>query len=116
MLFFFLLLVEMKDDSLSAYPLLDFKRKPNAVDELVCFQEAQTLPLFLVVPKRSEIVTPTLAPRVSHALPAGDSPQHTRSYSPTTRATFEKLKTQALIDHLIAQGVVALIRNAIPKE
>jgi len=29
-------------------PLLDFKGKKNAVDELVCFQEAQTLPLFVI--------------------------------------------------------------------
>ena len=49
----------MKDDSLSAYPLLDFRGKPNAVDELVCFQEAQTLPLFLIVPKTNPTFTPT---------------------------------------------------------
>ena len=40
-------------------PLLDFKGKPNAVDELVCFQEAQTLPLFLIVPKTNPTFTPT---------------------------------------------------------
>jgi len=105
LLFFFLFLVEMKEDSLGSYPLLDFKGKPNAVDELVCFQEAQILPLFLVVPKRVEMVTSTLAPGVSHASPAGDLSQQTRTYSLITRAVFERLKTQELIDHLIAEGV-----------
>jgi len=35
----------MKEDFLGSYPMLDFKGKPNAADELVCFQEAQTLGL-----------------------------------------------------------------------
>jgi len=39
-------------------PLLDFKGKANAVDELVCFQEAQTLPLFLIIPKTKPAFTP----------------------------------------------------------
>ena len=49
----------MKENSLSAHPLLDFKGKSNAVDELVCFQEAQTLPLFLIIPKIKPAFTPT---------------------------------------------------------
>jgi hypothetical protein len=32
-------------------PLLNGKGKGNGVDELVCFQEAQTLPLFILTLK-----------------------------------------------------------------
>jgi len=100
-------------------PLLDFKGKPNAVDELVCFQEAQTLPLFLIVPKTKPAFTPmTVKPPfnlISQA-PQSPLPSSTQSASsgnssstPTSstmsRATFGKLKTQALIDYLIAEGV-----------
>jgi len=74
--FLLFLLVEMKEDFLGSYPLLDFKGNPNAVDELVCFQEAQTLPLFLIMPKRKEMATPTPAPRVNHASPARDPSPH----------------------------------------
>jgi len=147
-------------------PLLDFKGKPNAVDELVCFQEAQTLPLFLIVPKTKTTFTPTtvkppfnLVTQASSQLASGTQNVSSGSGSSTpisstmTRAAFGKLKTQALIDYLIAEGVelddrkqtifrqqeitgaalvllsqedleryglpggvVALIRNAIPKE
>jgi len=100
-------------------PLLDFKGKPNAVDELVCFQEAQTLPLFLIVPKTKPAFTPmTVKPPfnlISQA-PQSPLPSSTQSASsgnssstPTSstmsRATFGKLKTQALVDYLIAEGV-----------
>ena len=100
-------------------PLLDFMGKANAVDELVCFQEAQTLPLFLIVPKTKPAFTPmTVKPPfnlVSQAPPSPlpsstqSAPSGNSSSTPTssnmTRAAFEKLKTQALIDYLIAEGV-----------
>jgi hypothetical protein len=35
-----------------------FKGNPNAVDELVCFQEAQLLPLFLLKLKKNPTFTP----------------------------------------------------------
>jgi len=50
--FFYLFLVDLKQFP-NSNPLLDFKGKRNAVDELVCFQEAQTLPLFLIIPRPS---------------------------------------------------------------
>ena len=100
-------------------PLLDFKGKPNAVDELVCFQEAQTLPLFLIVPKTKPTFAPmTVKPSlnlVTHALPSplpsstqspsSGSSSSTPISSTMTRAAFGKLTTQALIDYLIAEGV-----------
>ena len=109
----------MKKDSLSAYPLLDFKGKPNAVDELVCFQEAQTLPLFLIIPKIKPAFTPTtvklpfnLVPEATPSrLPSSTQSAGIRSSlsTPTsstmTRAAFETLETQELIDYLIAEGV-----------
>jgi len=109
----------MKKDSLSAYPLLDFKGKPNAVDELVCFQEAQTLPLFLIVPKTKPTFTPTTVKPpfnlVTQAHPSqlasGTQSSSSISGSSTpissamTRAAFGKLKTQALLDFLIADGI-----------
>jgi len=74
-----LLLVDMKEDSLSSYPLLDFKGKPNAVDELVCFQEAQVLPLFLVIPKTKPAFTPMIVKPpfnlVSQAPPSSSNTQ-----------------------------------------
>ena len=96
-------------------PLQDFKGKPNAVDELVCFQEAQTLPLFLVIPKTKPAFTPTTVKPpfnlVSQPLPSrtesassGSSSSGSISYT-MTRAAFEKLNTQELIDYLIVQGV-----------
>jgi len=119
LLFFFLLLVEMKEDSLGAYPLLDFKGKPNAVDELVCFQEAQTLPLFLIIPKtKPSFPSMTVKPPfnlVSQASPsplpssmqsaASGSISNTPTSSTMMRAAFENLSTQELIDYLIIQGV-----------
>ena len=109
----------MKEDSLSAYPLLDFKGKPNAVDELVCFQEAQTLPLFLIIPKTKPAFTPmTVKPPfnlVSQATPSPlasstqSAPSGNSSSPPISstmaRAVFGTLKTQALINYLIADGV-----------
>jgi len=100
-------------------PLLDFKGKPNAVDELVCFQEAQTLPLFLIVPKTKPTFTPMTAKPpfnlVSQIAPSqlalgtqsasSGSSSSTPISSTMTRAAFGKLKTQALIDYLIAEGV-----------
>ena len=100
-------------------PLLDFKGKANAVDELVCFQEAQTLPLFLIVPKTKPTFTPmTVKPPfnlVSQAPPSplasdtqsmsNGSSSSTPISSTITRVAFEKLKTQALIDYLIVDGV-----------
>ena len=100
-------------------PLLDFKGKPNAVDELVCFQEAQTLPLFLIVPKTNPTFTATTVKPpfnlVSQAHPSqlasgtqsvsSGSGSSMPTSSTMTRAAFEKLKTQALIDSLIAGGV-----------
>jgi len=115
LLFFFLLLVEMKENSLSAYPLLDFKGKANAVDELVCFQEAQTLPLFLVIPKTKPTFTRmTVKPPfnlVSQPPPSplASSTQNASSVSSSLstmkRAAFETLEMQELIDYLIVQGV-----------
>jgi len=115
LLFFFLLLVEMKENSLSAYPLLDFKGKANAVDELVCFQEAQTLPLFLVIPKTKPTFTRmTVKPPfnlVSQPPPSplASSTQNASSVSSSLstmkRAAFENLNPQELIDYLIAAGV-----------
>jgi len=119
LLFFFLLLVEMEEDSLSAYPLLNFKGKANAVDELVCFQEAQTLPLFLIIPKIKPAFTPTtvklpfnLVPEATPSrLPSSTQSAGIRSSlsTPTsstmTRAAFETLETQELIDYLSVQGV-----------
>jgi len=113
------LLVEMKEDSLSSYPLLDFKGNPNAVDELVCFQEAQTLPLFLIVPKTKPTFTPTPVkppfnlvsqappsplPSSMQSAPSGNS-SSTPISSTMTRAAFGKLETQELIDYLSVQGV-----------
>jgi len=100
-------------------PLLDFKGKPNAVDELVCFQEAQTLPLFLIVPKPKPTFTPTTVKPpfnlVTQAHPSqlasGTQSSSSISGSSTpisstmTRAVFGKLKTQALLDYLIADGI-----------
>ena len=100
-------------------PLLDFKGKPTAVDELVCFQEAQTLPLFLIIPKTKPTFTPMTAKPpfnlVSQIAPSqlalgtqsasSGSSSSTPISSNMTRAAFEKLKTQALIDYLIAEGV-----------
>ena len=100
-------------------PLLDFKGKPNAVDELVCFQEAQTLPLFLIVPKTKPTFTPTTVKPpfnlVSQASPSqlasgtqsssSGSGSSTPISSTMTRAVFGKLKTQALLDYLIADGI-----------
>ena len=100
-------------------PLLDFKGKPNAVDELVCFQEAQTLPLFLIVPKTKPTFTPMTAKPpfnlFSQIAPSqlalgtqsasSGSSSSTPISSTMTRAAFGKLKTQALIDYLIAEGV-----------
>jgi len=100
-------------------PLLDFKGKPNAVEELVCFQEAQTLPLFLIVPKTKPAFTPmTVKPPfhlVTQASPSqlassthsssSGSGSSTPISSPMTRAAFGKLKTQALLDYLIADGI-----------
>ena len=116
---FLLLLVEMKEDSISSYPLLDFKGKPNAADELVCFQEAQTLPLFLVVPKTALTFTPktaakphfkadsqagSLLPSSTQNTASGNS-ANTSISSAITRAAFEMLSPQELIDYLIVQGV-----------
>jgi len=109
----------MKEDSLSAYPLLDFKEKPNAVDELVCFREAQTLPLFLIIPKTKPAFTPMTvkppfnlmtreppSPLASSMQSAEIRSSSSGSQSSTmTRAAFETLETQALIDYLVSQGV-----------
>ena len=109
----------MKENSLSAHPLLDFKGKSNAVDELVCFQEAQTLPLFLIIPKIKPAFTPTtvkppfnlvsqapLSLLASSMQSAGiRSSLNTPISSNMTRAAFENLDTQALVDYLIEQGV-----------
>ena len=109
----------MKESSVSSYPLLDFKGKSNAVDELVCFQEAQTLPLFLIVPKTKPTFTPTPVKLpfnlVSQAPPSplasstqsasSGSNSSGSSLSTMKRAAFEKLNTQELIDYLIVQGV-----------
>ena len=119
LLFFFLLLVEMEEDSLSAYPLLDFKGKPNAVDELVCFQEAQTLPLFLIVPKTNPTFTPTtvkppfnlvsqapLSPLASSTQNAGIRSSSSPPISSTmTRAAFEQFDTDMVLSYLTSQGV-----------
>jgi len=98
-------------------PLLDFKGKQNAVDELVCFQEAQTLPLFLVKLKGNPTFTPakekppfnlvtvTQPPPSSTSQTVASSSSATTFTSSMTRAAFEKLKTQALIDYLISQGI-----------
>jgi len=100
-------------------PLLDFKGKPTAVDELVCFQEAQTLPLFLIIPKTKPTFTPMTAKPpfnlVSQIAPSqlalgtqsasSGSSSSTPISSTMTRAAFGKLKTQELIDYLIVQGV-----------
>jgi len=100
-------------------PLLDFKGKPNAVDELVCFQEAQTLPPFLIIPKTKPAFTPmtvkppvNLVSEITPSLPASStqSASSENSSSPPTlstmtRTVFEKLKTQALIDYLVVEGV-----------
>ena len=51
------ILVDLKQFP-NSNPLLDFEGKRNAVDELVCFQEAQTLPLFLIIPKIKPTFTP----------------------------------------------------------
>jgi len=100
-------------------PLLDFKGKANAVDELVCFQEAQTLPLFLIIPKTKPTFTPTtvkppfnlvsqapplLLPSETQSASSGSN-SSTPTSSTMTRAVFEKLKTQGLIDYLVAEGV-----------
>ena len=100
-------------------PLLDFKGKPNAVDELVCFQEAQTLPLFLIIPKTKPTFTPTtvkppfnlvsqapplLLPSETQSASSGSN-SSTPTSSTMTRAVFEKLKTQGLIDYLVGSGV-----------
>ena len=109
----------MKEGSVSSYPLLDFKGKPNAVDELVCFQEGQTLPLFLIVPKTKPAFTPTTvkppfnlvseatsSPLASSMQSAGiRSSLSTPTSSTMTRAAFGKLSPQELIDYLIAEGV-----------
>ena len=109
----------MKEGSVSSYPLLDFKGKPNAVDELVCFQEGQTLPLFLIVPKTKPAFTPTTvkppfnlvseatsSPLASSMQSAGiRSSLSTPTSSTMTRAAFETLETQELIDYLSVQGV-----------
>jgi len=109
----------MKENSLLAYPLLDFKGKRNAVDELVCFQEAQTLPLFLIIPKTKPAFTPTTvkppfnlvseatsSPLASSMQSAGiRSSLSTPTSSTMTRAAFGKLSPQELIDYLIAEGV-----------
>jgi len=108
----------MREESLNSYPLLDFKGKANAVDELVCFQEAQTLPLFLIIPKTRPTFTPmTVKPHfslVSQAPPSPIPPSiqsasgggvSSTPPSAMTRAVFEKRKTQATIDYLIAEGV-----------
>ena len=109
----------MKEDSLSSYPLLDFKGKTNAVGELVCFQEAQTLPLFLIIPKTKPAFTPMivkppfnliseapLSPLASSAQSASSGSLSSPPTSSTrTGAAFEKLETQGLIDYLIIQGV-----------
>ena len=89
------------------------------MDELVCFQEAQTLPLFLIIPKTKPTFTPmtvkppfNLVPQaLPSPLPSGTQCAGIRSSLSTpisstmTRAAFEKLKTQALIDYLIVDGV-----------
>ena len=109
----------MREESLNSYPLLDFKGKANAVDELVCFQEAQTLPLFLIIPKTRPTFTPmTVKPHFSLVSQAPPSPippsiqsasgggvSSTPPPSAMTRAVFEKRKTQAIIDYLRAEGV-----------
>jgi len=114
----FFSLVDLKQYP-NSRPLQDFKGKPNAVDELVCFQEAQTLPLFLIVPKTKPAFTPTtMKPPfnlVSQAHPSqlasgtqsssSGSGSSTPISSTMTRAAFGKLKTQTLIDYLIAEGV-----------
>jgi len=109
----------MKNDSVSSYPPLDFKGKPNAVDELVCFQEAQTLPLFLIIPKTNPTFTPTTVKPpfnlVSLALPSplpsgrqsasSWNSLSTPTSSTMTKVAFETLETQALINYLVSQGV-----------
>jgi len=105
----------MKQDSLSAYPLLDFRGKSNAVDELVCFQEAQILPLFLIVPKTKPTFTRmTVKPPFNLVSQAPPSPLASSTQNATSgnsslstmkRAAFETLEMQELIDYLIVQGV-----------
>ena len=87
--------------------MVDFKGNPNAVDELVCFQEAQVLPLFLLKLKNDPKFNSAMETRPSSQDPQPPpSPNAGSGSKPTiTRATFEKLKTQALIDYLIAQRV-----------
>jgi len=118
MFFFIYYLVDLKQFP-NSKPLLDFKGKPNAVDELVCFQEAQTLPLFLIVPKTNPTFTPTTVkppfnlvsqappsplPSSMQSAPSGNS-SSTPISSTMTRAAFGKLETQELIDYLSVQGV-----------
>ena len=117
-MFFILLLVNLKQYP-GCKPLLDFKGNPNAVDELVCFQEGQTLPLFLIIPKTKPTFTPTIMKPpfnlVSQVPPSrlvsstqsasSGSSSSTPTSSAMTRAAFEKLKVQSLIDYLTADGV-----------
>ena len=86
---------------------------------MVCFQEAQTLPLFLIIPKTKPTFTPTtvkppfnlvsqapplLLPSETQSASSGSN-SSTPTSSTMTRAVFEKLKTQGLIDYLVADGV-----------
>jgi len=110
LLFFFLLLVEMKEDSLGAYPLLDFKGNPNAVDELVCFQEAQTLPLFLVQLKSGPETRLSNPPSMNlTSSPPINNHGGTLETGPpslmTTRTAFEQFDTDTVLSYLTLQGV-----------
>ena len=114
-------------------PLLDFKGKKNAVDELACFQEPQTLPLFVIRLKDNGLFDSFLVPSASFYelvclfaasftpmaekldMNANNAPTLPPSVAPApvtatsggmTRAEFEKLTTEGLIAWFATMEVV----------
>lgn len=95
-------------------PMLDFSGKPNAVDELVCFQESQTLPLFIIGLKEDPKFTPMpekppfdlTDPALTGSSVSSSSPSTIEGLGEEmTRAAFVKLNPQGVIDYLTSRGV-----------
>ena len=107
--FSFLLFIYLVDITKypNSYPLLPCKGNPNGVDELVCFQESQVLPLFLVTLKSNPTFAPVTETPLFNLQPQSPPPFSTANTSIDTRGAFEKLKTQLLIDYLISQGLIS---------
>ena len=77
--------------------MTSFQGKTNAVDELVCFQEAQILPLFVVILKSTPSFTQlNVKPPFNEATQI----QSPLSPLPMSGADFEKLTVDQVIQYL----------------